>query len=103
MGGGIWSMHFVAMLAARLPGTVDYLVFPTLLRAAAHTASTADDRAIQALKKPILLWGALLGAHVGVGGDVSACGFVQIPVFEKVNSLQRTPRCTITAGTLKVF
>src|SRR5262245_62791611 len=27
----IWSMHFVAMLAARLPVTVDYLVFPTLL------------------------------------------------------------------------
>jgi NO-binding membrane sensor protein with MHYT domain len=27
----IWSMHFVAMLAARLPFAVDYLVFPTLL------------------------------------------------------------------------
>jgi NO-binding membrane sensor protein with MHYT domain len=27
----IWSMHFVAMLAARLPMHVDYLVFPTLL------------------------------------------------------------------------
>src|SRR5262245_11111169 len=28
---GIWAMHFVAMLAARLPSPVDYLVFPTLL------------------------------------------------------------------------
>ncbi len=27
----IWSMHFVGMLAARLPIPVDYLVFPTLL------------------------------------------------------------------------
>ncbi|SDR20452.1 MHYT domain-containing protein, NO-binding membrane sensor [Rhizobiales bacterium GAS191] len=27
----IWAMHFVGMLAARLPFTVDYLVFPTLL------------------------------------------------------------------------
>src|SRR5262245_29140557 len=27
----IWAMHFVAMLAARLPLAVDYLVFPTLL------------------------------------------------------------------------
>lgn len=26
-----WGMHFVAMLAARLPFPVDYLVFPTLL------------------------------------------------------------------------
>lgn len=27
----IWSMHFVGMLAARMPLPVDYLVFPTLL------------------------------------------------------------------------
>lgn len=27
----IWTMHFVGMLAARIPFTVDYLVFPTLL------------------------------------------------------------------------
>lgn len=27
----IWTMHFVGMLAARLPFTADYLVFPTLL------------------------------------------------------------------------
>jgi NO-binding membrane sensor protein with MHYT domain len=27
----IWSMHFIGMLAARLPFPVDYLVFPTLL------------------------------------------------------------------------
>lgn len=27
----IWSMHFVAMLAARLPFPIDYLVLPTLL------------------------------------------------------------------------
>src|SRR6185369_16481870 len=27
----IWAMHFVGMLAARLPFPVDFLVFPTLL------------------------------------------------------------------------
>src|ERR1700742_2043243 len=27
----VWTMHFVGMLAARLPFPVDYLVFPTLL------------------------------------------------------------------------
>lgn len=43
------------------------LVFPQLRRAAAHTTSTADDKAIVALEKPILLWGALLGAHLGIG------------------------------------
>jgi len=28
---GIWAMHFVGMLAARLPVSVDYVVLPTLL------------------------------------------------------------------------
>jgi diguanylate cyclase len=31
LGVATWSMHFVGMLAARLPFPVDYLVFPTLL------------------------------------------------------------------------
>ena len=31
LGVAIWAMHFVAMLAARLPFPVDYLAFPTLL------------------------------------------------------------------------
>ena len=31
LGVAIWAMHFVGMLAARLPAVVDYLVFPTLL------------------------------------------------------------------------
>ncbi len=50
------------------------LVFPQLRRAAAHTTSTADDKAIAALEKPILLWGALLGAHVGIGTVPSFAG-----------------------------
>ncbi|MBV8796106.1 MAG: LytTR family transcriptional regulator DNA-binding domain-containing protein, partial [Hyphomicrobiales bacterium] len=28
---GVWSMHFVAMLAANFPSAVDYLVLPTLI------------------------------------------------------------------------
>jgi NO-binding membrane sensor protein with MHYT domain len=31
LGIGIWSMHFIGMLAARLPAEIDFLVFPTLL------------------------------------------------------------------------
>ena len=31
LGVAIWAMHFVGMLAVRLPFPVDYLVFPTLL------------------------------------------------------------------------
>src|ERR1700722_3756283 len=31
LGTGVWSMHFVAMLAANFPSAIDYLVLPTLL------------------------------------------------------------------------
>src|SRR5260370_10638860 len=31
LAGALWSMHFVAMLAVRLPFAIDYLGFPTLL------------------------------------------------------------------------
>ena len=31
MGMGIWSMHFIGILALRLPFQLDYLVLPTLL------------------------------------------------------------------------
>src|SRR5260221_12723400 len=31
LAGAIWSMHFLAMLAVRLPFAIDYLVFPTRL------------------------------------------------------------------------
>ena len=43
------------------------LVFPELERAAARTSGTGDDKALAALKTPMLIWGALLGAHVGIG------------------------------------
>ncbi len=50
------------------------LVFPQLRRAAAHTSSTADDQAIAALEHPLLLWGAILGAHVGVSSIPELAG-----------------------------
>ncbi len=50
------------------------LVFPSLERAAARTAGTADDKAIVTLRTPILFWGVLLGAHVGVNTVPSLAG-----------------------------
>ena len=31
LGVSIWAMHFIGILAARLPQNVDYLVLPTLI------------------------------------------------------------------------
>ena len=51
------------------------LVFPQLERAAARTTSTADEKALAALKAPMLLWGAILGAHIGIATVPPAGGW----------------------------
>ncbi len=43
------------------------------------------------------------GASVRLGDGFSLYGFLQLPVFEKVNSLQLTPRYTVTLGARQVF
>lgn len=43
------------------------------------------------------------GASVRAGDGYSVYGFVQLPVYEKVNSLQLTPRYTITLGARRAF
>src|SRR5215510_11219022 len=64
----IWAMHFVGMLAVRLPFPVDYLVFPTLLSflvcvivvgAAVYAISTG---ALTALR--LTLASSLMGAGI---------------------------------------
>ena len=43
------------------------------------------------------------GVSVRVGGGASVYGFVQIPVYQKVNSLQLTPSYTVTMGVRQSF
>ena len=43
------------------------------------------------------------GVSVRVGGGVSVYGFVQIPIYQNVNSLQLTPGYTLTVGARQTF
>lgn len=43
------------------------------------------------------------GASLRLGDGLSVYGFVQVPVFEKVNSLQLTPRYMVTLGARQMF
>jgi hypothetical protein len=43
------------------------------------------------------------GISVRVGGGASVYGFVQIPVYQNVNSLQLTPSYTVTMGVRQSF
>lgn len=68
----IWSMHFVGMLAARLPFSVDYLVFPTLLSflvcvivvgAAVFAASLSPPTATRLVVSAILMGAGIFTMH----------------------------------------
>ncbi|MCX7194107.1 MAG: hypothetical protein NTY60_10910 [Proteobacteria bacterium] len=43
------------------------------------------------------------GASVRLGGGASVYGFVQLPVYQKVNSLQISPQYTLTLGVRQSF
>ena len=70
MGGGIWSMHFIAMLALELPLPVNYRVLVTLfsLMVAVLASGYAFQIAASAEcgKKGILIGGTVMGAGIAV-------------------------------------
>ncbi len=72
-------------------------------RADSGTAATPPD----ALTGGSATGGTLVylapGALVRVGGGTSVYGFIQLPVYQNVNSLQLSPRYTLTLGIKKSF
>ncbi|WP_082109136.1 response regulator [Azospirillum thiophilum] len=70
MGGGIWSMHFIGMLAFSLPCGVSYDVGTTMLSAlpgmlASAVALTVIGRPQQAGLKELCVGAVLMGAGIG--------------------------------------
>jgi NO-binding membrane sensor protein with MHYT domain len=68
----IWSMHFVAMLAARVPFPVDYLVFPTLLSflvcvivvgAAVYAVTAGPLTSIRLAASAVFMGGGIASMH----------------------------------------
>src|SRR5688572_23135602 len=67
MGAGIWSMHFVAMLAYQLPIRVRYEAWTTLASMVAAIATSGF--ALYIVTRPKLGWGRLL-----IGGTIMGAG-----------------------------
>jgi NO-binding membrane sensor protein with MHYT domain len=68
----IWTMHFVGMLAARMPFQVDYLVFPTLLSflvcvivvgAAVYATSSGPQTLLRLTLSACLMGGGIFTMH----------------------------------------
>src|SRR5580700_1163623 len=68
----IWTMHFIGMLAARMPFPVDYLVFPTLLSflicvvvvgAAVYAVSSGPFTLLRLTLSACLMGGGIFAMH----------------------------------------
>ena len=67
MGGGIWSMYFVAMLAFRIAVPVTYDVAPTLLSVLLAIAAAAAGFAVAGRKAARSRDAVLSGTFMGLG------------------------------------
>jgi diguanylate cyclase len=90
-GVAIWALHFVAMLAARLPFPVDYLVFPTLLSflvcvivvgAAAFAASASTLRPARLAASAVFMGSGIASMHyIGMAALHASAHLVHDPLF----------------------
>src|SRR5581483_2838572 len=67
LGGGIWSMHFIAMLAFLLPIPVDYAVGSTVLSLIVAIAVTAIGFYVIGTRQASRMQFVLAGTFVGIG------------------------------------
>jgi NO-binding membrane sensor protein with MHYT domain len=87
----IWTMHFVGMLAARLPFPVDYLVFPTLLSflvcvivvgSAVFATSTGPLTWIRLALSSCLMGGGIFSMHyIGMSALHASAHMIHAPAY----------------------
>lgn len=74
MGTGIWSMHFIGMLALRLPLAVEYDV--QIVLASVLPAVVASGLALFMVSRPTLGWRRLAGGSVLMGSGIATMHYV---------------------------
>jgi NO-binding membrane sensor protein with MHYT domain len=87
----IWTMHFVGMLAARLPFPVDYLVFPTLLSflvcvivvgAAVYATSAGPLTLVRLTLSSCLMGGGIFSMHyIGMSALHASAHMIHAPAY----------------------
>jgi len=85
----IWAMHFVAMLAARLPLPVDYLVLPTLL--SFLVCVFVVGAAVFAVSNGPLTPGRLAAAAIFSGGGIATMHYIGMSALHASAHLVHDP------------
>ena len=96
----IWSMHFVGMLAARLPFPVDYLVFPTLLSflvcvlvvgAAVFAVSAGPPTGVR-----------LAAAATAMGGGIASMHYIGMSALHASAHLEHAPAFVVASVVIAI-
>jgi NO-binding membrane sensor protein with MHYT domain len=87
----IWTMHFVGMLAVRLPFSIDYLVFPTLLSflvcvlvvgAAVYATSAGPLTLLRLILSACLMGSGIFTMHyIGISALHTSAHMIHAPAF----------------------
>jgi diguanylate cyclase len=85
----VWSMHFVAMLAVRLPFAIDYLVFPTLL--SFLVCVIVVGTAVFAVSAGQLTVRRLSASAVFMGGGIAAMHYIGMSALHACAHVSHAP------------
>ncbi|MFN6997396.1 MAG: putative bifunctional diguanylate cyclase/phosphodiesterase [Aquincola tertiaricarbonis] len=86
MGCGIWSMHFVGMLAVQMPIEIGYEVGRTLLSWVAAVASSA--MALGIASRAELRWSTLAGGALAIGLGICAMHYTGMSALQMAPGIQ---------------
>ncbi len=91
----IWSMHFVAMLAVRLPFAIDYLVFPTLL--SFLVCVIVVGAAVFAVSAGQLTITRLSAAAIFMGGGIATMHYIGMSALHASTHLHHAPALVVAS------
>jgi diguanylate cyclase (GGDEF)-like protein len=100
MGTGIWSMHFIGMLAFSLPIALSYDLTPTLGSLALAIASSGF--ALKVASQPDIGWGRLIGGAVIMGAGISAMHYVGMTAVQVVPMIQYEPGLVVASVAIAI-
>lgn len=101
LGGGIWTMHFIGMLALHMPMPVNYAVLPTLISVLIAIILTALG--LYAVSSGHLNKSALPVGAILMGGGISSMHYIGMEALVAVCQISYKPQGIIISTLLGII
>jgi NO-binding membrane sensor protein with MHYT domain len=101
IGGGIWAMHFVGMLAVSLPIPIEYDVFRTLLSVLVAILMTGLGLTVASLAE--VPWQRLAGGGVLMGAGIAAMHYLGMSAIRGACSIAYAPGLVVLSVIIAIL